>query len=131
MVDSAINVGNRPLHGKIVCDGCNQPFPWGINDSTGYNPCCIAPKSHAHGKRLLAVCAGFFKKLSRLKATRGKYPRSSSRVNKGKKMAIGGSITDTTHAKVLYIPKMRTPCSQLGTYFKTKPCKYLLYGKAP
>ena len=34
----------------------------------------------------------------------GKYPESSNRVNIGKKIIIGGNITDTTQAKVLYIP---------------------------
>ena len=46
----------------------------------------------------------FLKALSRLKATRGRYPKSSRRVNSGKNMAIGGSITETTQAVVLYIP---------------------------
>ena len=34
------------------------------------------------------------------KATLGRYPASSSSVNRGKKMAMGGSITATTHATV-------------------------------
>ena len=41
-----------------------------------------------------------WKKWSRLKATRGRYPASSSKVNRGKKMDMGGSITDTTQATV-------------------------------
>lgn len=42
--------------------------------------------------------------LSKLNAILGKKPKSSNNVNNGKNIAIGGSITDTTHAKVLYIP---------------------------
>ena len=38
---------------------------------------------------------------SRLNATRGRYPRSSNSVNRGKKMAMGGSITATTQDKVV------------------------------
>ena len=44
------------------------------------------------------------KQRSRLKAMRGRKPQSSSSVKSGKKMAIGGSITDTTQASTLYIP---------------------------
>ena len=49
-----------------------------------------------------------------MNATRGRYPASSSRVNSGKKMAIGGSITDTTHATVRYMPSTAAPCSHHG-----------------
>jgi hypothetical protein len=44
------------------------------------------------------------KQRSKLNATLGKYPKSSSRVNSGKKIAIGGSITDTTQARLRYTP---------------------------
>ena len=43
----------------------------------------------------------FLKHLSKLKAILGKYPKSSKKVNKGKNIAIGGSITAITHDKVL------------------------------
>ena len=36
----------------------------------------------------------------------GKYPLSSSSANSGKNIAIGGNITDITHAKVLYTPSI-------------------------
>ena len=42
----------------------------------------------------------FLKKLSILKAILGRYPKSSKKVNKGKKIAIGGSITEITQVKV-------------------------------
>ena len=35
---------------------------------------------------------------SMLNAIRGRYPKSSSRVKRGKKIAMGGSITETTQA---------------------------------
>jgi len=38
--------------------------------------------------------------LSKLKEILGKYPKSSKIVKRGKKIAIGGSITLTTHANV-------------------------------
>lgn len=43
----------------------------------------------------------FLKHLSKLNAILGKYPRSSIKVNNGKKIAIGGSITEITHVTVL------------------------------
>ena len=33
----------------------------------------------------------------------GRYPKSSSNVNNGKKIAIGGSITDITHVSVVSV----------------------------
>ncbi len=51
---------------------------------------------------------------SRLKATRGRYPKSSSRVNRGKKIAIGGSITLTTQAVARYTPSIRRPLAHPG-----------------
>jgi hypothetical protein len=39
--------------------------------------------------------------LSRLKAILGKYPKSSNNVNRGKNIAIGGSITEIIQATVL------------------------------
>ncbi len=67
-------------------------------------PQALQPKP-MHIVRLCLPCAqDLRKKLSRLKATLGRYPRSSSRVNKGKKIAIGGSMTETTHARVRYTP---------------------------
>ena len=48
------------------------------------------------------------------KATRGRYPASSSRVNSGKKMAMGGSITATTHAAVRYTPSTSDSRSHHG-----------------
>ena len=56
----------------------------------------------------------FLKHLSRLNATLGKYPKSSNSVNKGKKIAIGGSMTDTTHASTRYIPNTRISYKIVG-----------------
>ena len=41
------------------------------------------------------------KHLSRLNAILGKSPQSSNSVNKGKNIAIGGSITETTQVSTL------------------------------
>ena len=49
------------------------------------------------------------KYLSKLKAIRGKYPKSSNNVNIGKNIAIGGSITAIIHVTVVYIPSTSIP----------------------
>lgn len=49
----------------------------------------------------------FLKHLSILKAILGRYPESSRIVKNGKKIAIGGNITDTIHWVTLYTPKTR------------------------
>ena len=54
------------------------------------------------------------KHLSRLNATRGRYPKSSRRVNRGKKIAMGGSITATTHATTRYTPSSSISYSHDG-----------------
>lgn len=51
---------------------------------------------------------------SMLKAARGRYPKSSRSVNSGKKMAIGGSMTDTIQAVERYMPDISAPVSQPG-----------------
>ncbi len=58
----------------------------------------------------------FLKLLSKLNAIRGKYPKSSNNVNIGKNIAIGGSITATTHARTLYMPKTKIPWRKGGIF---------------
>ena len=60
------------------------------------------------------------KGLSRLKAMRGRYPRSSRSVKRGKKIAIGGSITDTTQDNTRQIPSKRRLMSQEGAWMDWK-----------
>jgi hypothetical protein len=49
-----------------------------------------------------------------LNATRGRYPKSSSSVNSGKKIAIGGNMTATTQAVARYVPSINNPSSHQG-----------------
>ena len=53
---------------------------------------------------------------TKLNAILGRMPKSSRRVNNGKNIAIGGSITDTTQATVLYMPLIKTPESHEGAF---------------
>ena len=106
----AIKVGNRPLHGtKLLVSMAN-------NRSLGES-IILQPTTPAalHPKPIHIVNACFpqalqhLNGLSRLYAILGRKPTSSSKVNSGKKIAIGGSITDTTQASTRYTPSTKIP----------------------
>jgi hypothetical protein len=61
-------------------------------------PAALQPKPIIIVSACFPCAPALRNRLSRLKATRGKYPKSSRKVNSGKKMAIGGSMTLTTQA---------------------------------
>ena len=97
-----IRSGKRPLHGT------NTFVKIAISFSLGefiirhpITPAALQPNPIQIVKACLPEPHALLKKLSRLNATLGRYPKSSKIVNKGKKIDIGGSITATTHARVL------------------------------
>ena len=63
---------------------------------------------HPNPIHIVSACfpevQAFLKNPSKLKAILGRYPKSSRIVNRGKNIAIGGSIKLVTLPKVLYIP---------------------------
>ena len=61
-------------------------------------PAALQPKPIIIVSACLPHALHLAKQQSRLKATRGRYPKSSKSVKRGKKIAIGGSITLITHA---------------------------------
>ena len=100
-----IIVGNLPLHGT------NEFVNIAINLSRGESiilapvtPQALQPNPIHIVKACFPHALHFLNTLSILKAIRGKYPTSSSSVNSGKKIAIGGSITATTQERTLYPP---------------------------
>lgn len=100
-----IIVGNLPLH------GINEFVRIAINLSRGESIILVPITPHAlqpNPMHIVSACfpqaLHFLKVLSKLNATLGRYPKSSSIVNRGKKIAIGGSITAITHVKTLYPP---------------------------
>ncbi len=100
-----INVGNLPLQGTKTL------VRIAINLSRGESiirqpvtPAALQPKPMHIVSACLPQAPARLKYLSRLNAILGRYPRSSSNVNKGKNIAIGGSITEITHASTLNIP---------------------------
>ena len=101
----AISIGNLPLQGTKLF--VIIPISLSLGESIILHPtipAALHPKPIHIVKACFPQALHFLKKLSKLKAILGRYPKSSRRVNKGKNIAIGGSITDTTQANVLYIP---------------------------
>src|SRR5699024_2295094 len=104
MVITSISMGNLPLHGMnplvIIAMSLTLRASIILNPTT---PAALHP-SHLHMVRAcLPQVLQHLKQRSRSKAMRGKKPQSSSSVKRGKNIAIGGSITDTTHATTLYM----------------------------
>ena len=95
---SDISVGNRPLHGT-------NPFVTAaMRRSRGESiirhpvtPAALQPNPIHIVSACFPHAPDFLNLWSRLKATLGRYPESSSSVNSGKNIAIGGSMTATTH----------------------------------
>ena len=97
--------GNLPLHGTR--EFVSMARSLSLRESIILHP-TTADALHPSPMHMVRACLPHalhpLKHLSRLNATRGKNPQSSRRVNIGKKIAIGGSITETTQARTLYIP---------------------------
>src|SRR5690554_5048352 len=99
IVAMIIKVGHRPLQTEKLLVMMAINFSRGLlMMRVATTPAALHPKPIVMVSACLPWAPDFFKTWSRLNATRGKYPKSSSSVNNGKKMAIGGSMTDTTHA---------------------------------
>ena len=96
-----IRVGNRPLHGTKVL--VRIAISLSLGESIILAP--VTPTAlHPNPMHIVRACfpqaEHFLKHLSRLKAILGRYPRSSKMVNKGKNIAIGGSITEITQVNI-------------------------------
>ena len=102
IIDIVIRNGNLPLHGTKLFVIIDKSFSLG--ESIILHPTTPAAL-HPNPIHIVNACfpeeQHFLKQLSKLNAILGKYPRSSNNVNNGKKIAIGGSITETTHVTVL------------------------------
>lgn len=97
-----ISSGNLPLHGTKLF------VRIAINRSLGESiilhpitPQALQPNPMHMVRDCLPWAPHFLNTLSKLNATLGRYPTSSKKVNKGKNIAIGGSITEITQASVL------------------------------
>ena len=69
-------------------------------------PTALHPSPIQVVKACLPHALHFSKGLSRLNANLGSIPQSSNIANSGKNIAIGGSITATTHNNTLSIPSI-------------------------
>ena len=108
IIDNAIKVGNLPLQGTKLL--VNIAINLSLGESIILQ--AITPAAlHPNPIHMVNTCfpwqQAFLKALSKLKHTLGKYPLSSNMVNNGKNIAIGGSITEITQAKVYIFPALK------------------------
>ena len=115
MVASVIKNGNLPLQGTKLF------VKTAIKRSRGESiilhpttPAALQPNPIHIVRACFPEVQHFLKHLSKLKAILGRYPKSSKKVNKGKKIAIGGSITAITQDNVVYTPSIKIPLSHIG-----------------
>ena len=86
----AIRVGNRPLQGtKLLVIIAMSRSRGELMMRQLIMPAALQPKPIVIVRACFPQAQHFLKYLSRLKATRGKNPTSSSSVNRGKKRAMG------------------------------------------
>ena len=119
---SVIMVGNLPLHGTKLFVSIASSFSRGesiiLHPTT---PAALQPNPIHIVSACFPQALQHLNGLSRLNAIRGKNPKSSNRVKRGKNIAIGGNITDTTHATVLNIPRISRSCNQIGGFKNNNP----------
>ncbi len=112
MDDIVMSRGKRPLQGTklLVIIAMRRSLGDSIirHDIT---PAALHPNPMHMVRDCLPWAPARLKKLSKLKATLGRYPRSSRSVKRGKKIAMGGSMTDITQAEVLYTPNKSMSCN--------------------
>ena len=115
MLATRIWVGQRPLQREklLVTTAISRSRGLSIT-RVATTPAALQPNPMLMVRACLPWAPARRKSESRLKATRGRYPKSSSRVKRGKKIAIGGSITLTTQAVARYTPSKRKPESHQG-----------------
>ena len=101
MVIKDISIGNLPLQGTKLL--VRIAISLSLGESIILQP-VIPAALHPNPIHIVIICFPFvpalLKNPSILKAKRGRKPKSSKKVNKGKNIAIGGSITETIQVTV-------------------------------
>ena len=120
MLAIVIKNGNLPLHG--INAFVSIAISFSLAESIILHP--VTPAAlHPKPMHIVSACfpelPAFLKNLSKLNAILGKNPKSSNRVNNGKNIAIGGSITAIIHVKVLYTPSISMPLIHSGAEKKS------------
>ena len=108
-------VGNRPLQGTKLL--VNMAMSLSLGESMmrhAVTPAALQPKPIQSVSACFPCAPARRNSPSNWNAILGSRPQSSSRVNMGKKMAIGGSITETTQLTVKNTPSMSRLSSQTG-----------------
>ena len=118
---SETSSGNRPLQGTklFVSIAASLSFSSGMMRQPT-TPAALQPKPMEIVSACLPHAPQQRKQRSRLKAARGRKPRSSSSVKSGKKIAIGGSMTATTQPTVRNIPASSASVSHPATFSRAK-----------
>ena len=113
---NVIIVGNLPLHGTklfvTIASNLSRGESIILHPTT---PAALHPKPMHIVSDCLPQALQHANGLSKLKAIRGKTPKSSKRVKSGKNIAIGGSITETTQPKARKPPETSISLKKLGT----------------
>ena len=84
---------------QAVCQNSDQSFSGGIDDTASNNTGSIAAKSHAHGQCLFTAGICFLKTVIQIKCNTWKIAKVFQQGKEREKIAIGGSITETTQAR--------------------------------
>ena len=101
MVATEIKNGNLPLQGTKLLVKIAINFSLGeLKILHPVTPAALQPKPIHIVIACFPLQQHFLKNPSILKAILGKYPKSSIKVNNGKNIAIGGSITAIIHVNV-------------------------------
>ena len=108
IVSMAMRVGKRPLHGtKLLVSMASKRSRGESIIRAPTMPAAL----HPHPIDMVSACLPHARQRkntwSKLYAIRGRYPTSSSNVKRGKNIAIGGNITDTTVAVVWKTPSIK------------------------
>lgn len=131
IVAIVIKKGKRPLHGtKLFVKIAISRSRFELIILVPMTPAALHPNPIHIVRHCFPEVLHFWKHLSKLKEIRGKNPRSSNNVNKGKKIAIGGSITLIIHVTVLYTPSIIKENNQgVVCIFSKKISKYFFINK--
>ena len=130
MVIIAIRVGKRPLQGtKLLVRIAISRSLGDVIIRHPITPAALQPNPMHIVRACFPQAEHFLKGLSRLNAILGKTPESSKNVNRGKKISIGGSITDITQPETLTIPKITGAYKTFGMLrynadFKRNPSSF-------
>ena len=116
----AMIIGSRPLHGVsefvIIAIRLSRGESIILHPTT---PTELQPSPISIVSDCFPHTPHFSKVLSSTNAARGRYPMSSSRVNSGKNITIGGSMTEIPLNTVPITPLITNDCMRAGIFTRS------------